>query len=133
MPNSPLVSIRIPPETLERIDQLAQKLYPPRRAGKTPNRSQVILDAIHLFLEQHEASCVETPILAESIEHERVNGSLQIEPVDEEHRHTEQQLCPEPLPEDSQQSEPPVRDYIDWWFNYFSYMKKFSDTWFKSR
>jgi predicted DNA-binding protein len=54
MANSPLVSIRIPPETLERIDQLALKLYPARRTGKKPNRSQVILEAIEQFLAQHE-------------------------------------------------------------------------------
>jgi metal-responsive CopG/Arc/MetJ family transcriptional regulator len=54
MTNSPLVSIRIPPETLERIDKLAQNLYPSRRAGKNPNRSQVILDAIEQFLTENE-------------------------------------------------------------------------------
>lgn len=54
MANSPLISIRIPPETLERIDQLAQKRYPSRRTGKKPNRSQVILDAIEQFLDQYE-------------------------------------------------------------------------------
>lgn len=54
MANSPLISIRIPPETLERIDQLAQKRYPARRPGKKPNRSQVILDAIEQFLDQYE-------------------------------------------------------------------------------
>ncbi len=55
MANSPLISIRIPPETLARIDQLAQKRYPSRRTGKKPNRSQVILDAIEQFLDQHES------------------------------------------------------------------------------
>lgn len=54
MANSPLISIRIPPETLARIDQLAQKRYPSRRTGKKPNRSQVILDAIEQFLDQYE-------------------------------------------------------------------------------
>ncbi len=54
MANSPLISIRIPPETLARIDQLAQKRYPPRRTGKKANRSQVILDAIEQFLDQYE-------------------------------------------------------------------------------
>ncbi len=54
MANSPLVSIRIPPETLDRIDQLAERLYPSRRMGKKPNRSQVILDAIEQFLAQAE-------------------------------------------------------------------------------
>lgn len=56
MANSPLISIRIPPETLERIDQLAQQRYPSRRTGKKPNRSQVILDAIEQFLDQYELS-----------------------------------------------------------------------------
>lgn len=54
MANSPLISIRIPPETLARIDELAQKRYPSRRTGKKPNRSQVILDAIEQFLGQYE-------------------------------------------------------------------------------
>ncbi|WP_013322540.1 ribbon-helix-helix domain-containing protein [Gloeothece verrucosa] len=58
MANSPLVSIRIPAETLERLDDLAQKLYPSRRRGKNPNRSQVILDAIEEFLTNH--SCEES-------------------------------------------------------------------------
>lgn len=54
MANSPLISLRIPPETLARIDQLAQERYPSRRTGKKPNRSQVILDAIEQFLDQYE-------------------------------------------------------------------------------
>jgi metal-responsive CopG/Arc/MetJ family transcriptional regulator len=55
MPNSPLVSVRIPPEILERLDQLAQQLYPPRRPGGNANRSQVILDAIEQFLQQYDS------------------------------------------------------------------------------
>lgn len=55
MANSPLVSLRIPVETLERLDLLAEKLYPPRRAGGNANRSQVILDAIEQFLNQYES------------------------------------------------------------------------------
>ncbi len=54
MANSPLVSIRIPGETLERLDQIAQELYPSRRSGKSANRSQVILDAIEQFIEEYE-------------------------------------------------------------------------------
>lgn len=72
MANSPLVSIRIPPETLERIDQIAQKLYPSRRTGKNPNRSQVILDAIEQFLEQKESDTVNNSNIEE-----QVNKALQ--------------------------------------------------------
>ncbi|MGK7875733.1 MAG: CopG family ribbon-helix-helix protein [Xenococcaceae cyanobacterium] len=67
MANSPLVSIRIPPETLERIDKLAQKFYPSRRAGRSPNRSQVILDAIDQFLKQQESSDANIPNIEEQI------------------------------------------------------------------
>lgn len=55
MANSPLVSLRIPPEILSEIDELAEKLYPPRKTGGKPNRSQVILDAIANFLEQNQS------------------------------------------------------------------------------
>lgn len=55
MANSPLVSIRIPDETLKRLDNIAQKLHPSRRTGKNPNRSQVILDAIEQFIIQQES------------------------------------------------------------------------------
>ena len=54
MANSPLVSIRIPPETLRQLDELAEKLYPSRKRGGKPNRSQVILDAIAQFLNQQK-------------------------------------------------------------------------------
>ena len=128
MANSPLVSIRIPPETLERIDRLAQKLYPPRRVGKPPNRSQVILDAIHQFLEQHEVPQSEHGQL-----HEQLYNTLPIEPVAYEQDNNPPQPYPEALPDYPDQTNPPTREYIDWWFNYFSYMKKFSDTWFKSK
>ena len=56
MANSPLVSLRVPAETLERIDKLAESLYPSRRTGKNPNRSQVILDAIEQFLAEYEST-----------------------------------------------------------------------------
>jgi predicted DNA-binding protein len=124
MANSPLVSIRIPPETLARIDQLAQKLYPPRREGKTPNRSQVILDAINQFLEQHELM---------QLSSEQMYDTLNIEPVDNKQDNDRLESYPEPLPEYPRPVNPPTREYIDWWFNYFSYMKKFSDTWFKTK
>jgi metal-responsive CopG/Arc/MetJ family transcriptional regulator len=55
MANSPLVSIRIPLETLAQLDELAEKLYPSRKVGGKPNRSQVILDAIANFLAQKTA------------------------------------------------------------------------------
>lgn len=55
MANSPLVSLRIPPETLKRIDKLAEKLYPSRKVGGKPNRSQVILDAIASFLDNENS------------------------------------------------------------------------------
>lgn len=124
MANSPLVSIRIPPETLARIDQIAQKLYPPRRAGKAPNRSQVILDAINQFLEQHESI---------QIDHKQLYDTLQIEPVDYGQGADQSLSYPETLPDRSAQAGLPTREYIDWWFNYFSYMKKISDAWFKSK
>lgn len=72
MANSPLVSIRIPAETLERLDNLAQELYPSRRRGKNPNRSQVILDAIEEFLRNHESE--ETQ---DSLVEDQVNEILQ--------------------------------------------------------
>ncbi|OKH25223.1 CopG family transcriptional regulator [Hydrococcus rivularis NIES-593] len=77
MTKSPLVSIRIPPETLERIDLLAQKLYPSRRAGRNPNRSQVILDAIEQFLVQHEMQLHSSDDRAPDIIDERINTALQ--------------------------------------------------------
>jgi metal-responsive CopG/Arc/MetJ family transcriptional regulator len=77
MTNSPLVSIRIPPETLDRIDKLAQELYPSRRAGKNPNRSQVILEAIEQFLRQHEIQHEFGDGDASDIIDERINKALQ--------------------------------------------------------
>jgi hypothetical protein len=124
MANSPLVSIRIPPETLARIDQLAQKLYPPRRVGKTPNRSQVILDAINQFLEQHDGLHSDRPSMYDT---------LPVESFSHEPDGNQPQAYPESVPGAPAQSEPPSPEYIDWWFNYFSYMKKLSDTWFKAK
>jgi metal-responsive CopG/Arc/MetJ family transcriptional regulator len=78
MTKSPLVSIRIPPETLERIDRLAQQLYPSRRVGRSPNRSQVILDAIEQLLVQHEIQQHESGEGgAPDIIDERINKALQ--------------------------------------------------------
>lgn len=56
MANSPLVSFRIPAETLKKIDELAEKMYPSRKVGGKPNRSQIILDAIANFIEANETS-----------------------------------------------------------------------------
>jgi metal-responsive CopG/Arc/MetJ family transcriptional regulator len=67
MANSPLVSLRIPAETLEKIDNLAQTLYPARRSGKNPNRSQLILDAIEQFLEQKETARANSDNIEEQI------------------------------------------------------------------
>lgn len=67
MASSPLVSMRIPVETLERLDRVAQALYPPRRSGKGPNRSQAILDAIEQFLDQQEAKPASVPLLEEEM------------------------------------------------------------------
>ena len=80
MANSPLVSIRIPSETLERIDRLAQELYPSRRAGKSPNRSQVILDAIEQFLKKHESGYASTPKIDEQINQAFQEYSKSLEP-----------------------------------------------------
>jgi predicted transcriptional regulator len=76
MTKSPLVSIRIPPETLERIDALAQQLHPSRRVGRNPNRSQVILDAIEQFLMQHEIQQESGESNAPDIIDERINTAF---------------------------------------------------------
>jgi predicted transcriptional regulator len=103
MTKSPLVSIRIPPETLERIDLLAQKLYPSRRAGRNPNRSQVILDAIEQFLVQHEMQLESSDERAPDIIDERINMTLQ-----RYQRHLERQ----------------IKDYIDNKFLAYTYNLK---------
>jgi predicted DNA-binding protein len=145
MANSPLVSVRIPPETLERVDKLAQKLYPPRRAGRPPNRSQVILDAIEQFLMQHESGFARLmnvdPNAVDSqiqflVHHEsegtntsgldgQVNGQLDAQLHAEQHSQEVQQKL--------KYIEPSVREYIDWWFDYFSYLKKIRDVWFDTK
>lgn len=132
MANSPLVSVRIPPEMLERIDHLAQELYPSRRAGKNPNRSQVILDAIALFLKQHEASSTNNLSINQKLDEQQIKKAFEEVPASE----PVEKLLPkypryiEPPLKYSQPIEPPIREYIDWWFNYFSYMKKLTDMWF---
>ncbi|MDM9380377.1 ribbon-helix-helix domain-containing protein [Chlorogloeopsis sp. ULAP01] len=132
MANSPLVSVRIPPEILERIDQLAQELYPSRRAGKNPNRSQVILDAIALFLEQHESSSTSTLDINEQLDDQQIQKALD-EPLDDEPINIALQKYSKYMEHPTQYPQPielPTREYIDWWFNYFSYMKKLTDMWF---
>ncbi len=121
MANSPSVSIRIPPETLKRIDRLAQELYPSLRAGKHPNRSQLILHAIERFLEEHESSCANT-LVDQQLDEQQIND----EQFDEEGITQAIQQYPQYI-------EPPIREYIDWWFDYFSYMKKFTDVWFSTK
>lgn len=89
MANSPLVSIRIPAETLERLDELAQQLYPSRRRGKNPNRSQAILDAIEAFLAHHESE-VEVEVAHHTLE-ERVNQQVH-QSLQQYQKHLEQSI-----------------------------------------
>lgn len=49
MAESKVVSIRVPQELLNAVDQLAAVRYPSRR-GKEPNRSQLILDALESYV-----------------------------------------------------------------------------------
>lgn len=50
MAESKVVSIRVPQDLLEAIDQLAAERYPSRRTGSDPNRSQLILDALEAYV-----------------------------------------------------------------------------------
>ncbi|AFZ13608.1 hypothetical protein Cri9333_2758 [Crinalium epipsammum PCC 9333] len=50
MADSKVVSIRVPDELLEAVDQLAGIKYPSRKAGDKPNRSQIILDALSAYI-----------------------------------------------------------------------------------
>ncbi len=132
MANSPLVSIRVPPEILSRIDQLAEKLYPPRRAGKMPNRSQVILDAIDLFLKQHETIEPEPFSITgmdEPSQDEFTPSGLPAKAIDPACQEASLSYPTDYLPIHSSYSEPLIRQYIDWWFDYFSYIRKLSDGW----
>jgi Arc/MetJ-type ribon-helix-helix transcriptional regulator len=141
MANSPLVSVRIPPETLERVDRLAQKLYPPRRAGRQPNRSQVILDAIEQFLTQHESGfarllnvnpeIVDQPIhfLVHQKSEEMTNLDTDVQ-IDAQ---IDMEKMSEAIRQNPKRIEPSVREYIDWWFDYFSYLKKLKDVWFDAK
>jgi metal-responsive CopG/Arc/MetJ family transcriptional regulator len=122
MANSPSVSIRIPPETLKRIDRMAQKLYPSRQAGKHPNRSQLILQAIEQFLEEQESSC------DNNLEKELDGAGT----APHEHQ-TEEQAIIQTFKQSPQYIEPPIREYINWWFDYFSYMKNLTDVWFSAK
>jgi hypothetical protein len=99
---------------------LAQKLYPSRQAGKNPNRSQLILDAINQFLEQHESSYVKTPSIKD--QEEQLNSTPQDKQIEHQQINNIPQSYPNPM-------EPTVRKYIDWWSDYFSYMKKITDIW----
>lgn len=112
MAKSPLVSIRVPPETLERIDRLAQQMYPSRRAGGSPNRSQVILDAIDEFLKQRDPDYANPTNIDEEIANEEINKSLQL-----------YRKC----------LELPMNEYLDWWFACFSYVNKLTNMWFGSK
>jgi len=171
MANSPLVSIRIPPETLDQIDQLAERLYPSRRIGKKPNRSQVILDAIEQFLDQFKSD--DLMVTNETVDMAHPDESIQCDEPDP----LPQTPAPVPAPEleslpvgteiaercdmedlnlshpfplniDEQvssrfinyeiESQPQPQDlstrkYIDWWLDYFSYMRKLTKTWFIPR
>ena len=49
---SKVVSLRIPKELLDKLDRLADRKYPNRKS----NRSQVILDAIELIVEQQNSN-----------------------------------------------------------------------------
>ena len=49
MPDTKVVSIRVPISLLEAVDNLAEAKYPSRTGG-TPNRSQLILDAIEAYI-----------------------------------------------------------------------------------
>lgn len=54
MAESKVVSIRVPQELLNAIDQLAGIRYPSRRLGGDPNRSQLILDALAAYVENFD-------------------------------------------------------------------------------
>lgn len=124
MANSPSVSIRIPPETLKRIDRLAQKLYPSRRVGKHPNRSQLILHAIEQLLEEHESSFTDT--LDDEQPDELELQKTEDEELDDTAVIQEIQKYPKYI-------KSPIREYIYWWFDYFSYIKQFTDAWFSAK
>lgn len=163
MANSPLISIRIPPETLARIDQLAQQRYPSRRTGKKPNRSQVILDAIEQFLDQYEsqessttdgcsnpASLVEPPLPIQISADElvtRSSSNYQVIHTVKTDQPSELNLSDTLINYESSQGQPhdqlsdnpselkvsSTRKYIDWWLDYFSYVGKLTKPWFISK
>lgn len=55
MAESKVVSIRIPQDLLDAVDQLAAIRYPSRRGGE-PNRSQLILDALETYVANTDES-----------------------------------------------------------------------------
>lgn len=57
MAESKVVSIRIPQDLLDAVDQLAALRYPSRRGGE-PNRSQLILDALETYVANSDDSVV---------------------------------------------------------------------------
>ena len=161
MANSPLISLRIPPDTLERIDQLAQKRYPARRSGKKPNRSQVILDAIEQFLDQadlqdsappstkpvrlsrpdnNDGSTVVSDITAstpsyaviQTLEPEK-RGEITNSEVLENYQSVWAQTTDGVDQDTSGSKTSSTRKYIDLWLDYFSYMGKLAKPWFISR
>ncbi len=163
MTNSPLISLRIPPDTLERIDQLAQKRYPARRSGKKPNRSQVILDAIEQFLDQADLQDSALPstntVRLSRPDNSNGSGSTVVSDMTASTPNYAviQTLGPEKRGEitnsgvltnyqsgwtqaaDSVDQNPSAsktystRKYIDLWLDYFSYMGKLAKPWFISR
>jgi predicted DNA-binding protein len=118
MANSPLVSIRIPPETLERVDMLAQQLYPSRRVGRNPNRSQVILAAIEQFLAQYESDS------SDSLD----SHSPSLDPLHSNLPEPEETLELS-IPIQSSMAASPIQGYVDWWSDYFSYLGKLTTLW----
>ncbi len=141
MANSPLVSVRIPLETLERIDLLAQKLYPSRRIGKKPNRSQVILDAIEQFLAQQESISVLSPDFVHDFERQGedqtmaflVNKETDLANRLSMNEKIDDRLLAKIIQENPTYLEPSIRDYIDWWLDYFLYMKRFTNVWLRTK
>lgn len=161
MANSPLISLRIPPDTLERIDQLAQKRYPARRSGKKPNRSQVILDAIEQFLDQtdlqnsappsrntvrpsrpddSDGSTVASDMTASTPNYAVIQtlGPEKRGEITSSEVLTNYQSAWAETADDIDQNTlglktSSTRKYIDLWLDYFSYMGKLAKPWFISR
>lgn len=73
MSESKVVSVRIPQELLDAIDQIAAVQYPPRGNGE-PNRSQVLLDAIESYIRQPVDDVNKVSTVSTIIDEERVKG-----------------------------------------------------------